>query len=297
MLNKIKAKTSALSYELKYRMALVKHRKNLPALAECDRPILDSLKRDYICITNLTDLGLSSTSQLLNSAYYLLPSLVKNNSNSSDQNPPAIYTVTDLPQFSTWGREPRLISIIENYIGLPIAFHGVHLRKDFPNKDQFATLLWHRDIEDRRVIKVIVYLNDVEEKHGPFEYVPLSYTSPYHPNCYRIKSKINTSGGINDETLNPIIPKSAWKSCPGPAGTVIIVDTRRLLHHGTLRTQERSTLFFAYTANPPKQPQLCNHFWDDSFPKPNLSGEYDQELNNHLSSVPKSSESLTAIDG
>jgi hypothetical protein len=280
MINKIKSKTSAIGYELNYRQALVKHSKNLPELGASDRLILNSLKRDCIYMTNLTDLGFGSTSKLLNAANYLLPSMVKDNHSDSSRTPPKIYTVTDLPAFSNWGKETRLLNIIENYIGLPVAYHGVHLRKDFATKDQFATLLWHRDIEDRRFIKIIVYLNDVEAKHGPFEYIPLSYTSFHHPNYYRIKSKINTSEGINDETLNQIIPKSAWKSCPGPAGTVIIVDTRRLLHHGTLRTQERSTLFFAYSSSSLKQPELCNHFWDNSHPKPDLFRQYAEGVNN-----------------
>lgn len=280
MINTIKAKTSALAYELNYIQTLVRHHKNLPELTASDRLILNSLKRDCIYITNLTDLGFSSTSTLLNAAHSLLPSMVKDDHSDPLRNPPKIYTVTDLPEFSNWGKETRLLKIIENYIGLPVAYQGVHLRKDFACRDQFATLLWHRDIEDRRFIKIIVYLNDVETKHGPFEYIPLSYTSFYHPNYYRIKSKINTSGGINDETLNQIIPKSAWKSCPGPAGTVIIVDTRRLLHHGTLRTEERSTLFFAYGSTARKQPELCNHFWDDSHFKPVLSRQYAQGINN-----------------
>ncbi|MFM7365998.1 MAG: phytanoyl-CoA dioxygenase [Cuspidothrix sp.] len=274
MINKIKALTSTLGYELKYRQELIKHRKNLPKLAASDRLILNALRRDCIYITNLTDLGFSSTATMLNAADYLLPDLVKDHDNDSLPNPPKIYTVTDLPEFSNWGKETRLLKIIENYIGLPVAYQGVHLRKDFPSNNQFATLLWHRDIEDRRFIKIIVYLNDVEVKHGPFEYIPLSYTAVYHPNYYRIKSKIHTSGGINDETLNQIIPKSVWRSCPGPAGTVIIVDTRRLLHHGTLRTQERSTLFFAYSYIARKHPELCSHFWDNTNPKPDLSRSY-----------------------
>jgi hypothetical protein len=280
MLHKIKAKTSALGYELDYRRALVKHSKNLPELAPSDRLILNSLKRDGIYITNIRDLGFTSTPTLLNAAHSLLPSMVNTNPSDSLRNPPKIYTVTDLPEFCDWGKETRLLNIIENYIGLPVAYHGVHLRKDFTSKDQFATLLWHRDIEDKRFIKIIVYLNDVEQQHGPFEYVPLSYTSVHNPNYYRIKSKINTSEGINDEILNKIIPKSVWKSCPGSAGTVIIVDTRRLLHHGTIRTQERSTLFFAYSSTALRKPELCDHFWDNSHPKPELCRQSTQEVNN-----------------
>ncbi|AFY46344.1 hypothetical protein Nos7524_0429 [Nostoc sp. PCC 7524] len=270
MLNNIQETIDSLNHELTYRRKLREHEKNLPPLDAGDRLIVNTLKRDGIYMTNLAELGLTSTSQLLSAAYRLLPTMGRSDYQITQENHPEIYTVTDIAEFYNWGSETRLISIIENYIGLPVAFHGVHLRKDFPNENQFATLLWHRDIEDRRVLKVIVYLNDVDTEHGPFEYVPEAFTSMYGLNYYRIKHKIKNTGGINDETLNEIVPKSAWKSCTGAAGTVILVDTRRLLHHGTLRTQERSTLFFAYTANPPKQPKLCTHFWDDYYPKPEV---------------------------
>ncbi|BAY13437.1 phytanoyl-CoA dioxygenase [Calothrix sp. NIES-2098] len=275
MLKSLKRNVLALKYELAYRAKILQHLPHLPKLEERDRIIVESLQRDGIYITNLAELGFNSTTRMLNAAYSLLPSMGTANYSDYQHNPPEIYIVTDLPEISGWGKEPRLHNIIENYIGLPIAYHGVHLRKDFVNQAQFETLLWHRDIEDRRVLKIIIYLNDVEEKHGPFEYVPLSLTSIYRPNFYRLQPKLKYSG-INDESLNEIIPKSAWKSCTGAAGTVIIADTRRLIHHGTLRTEERSTLFFVYTANPPKQPQLCTHYWDNTYPRPNLSQVSDE---------------------
>ncbi|AFY31951.1 hypothetical protein [Calothrix sp. PCC 7507] len=273
MLTIVPQKIASLRSELNYRIARRKHAKQLPALTAGDRLIVDSLKRDGIHITNLAELGLASTSEILNDAYSLLPSMGKTNDRNSTKNPPKIYIVTDLPSFQNWANEQRLFNIIENYISLPVAYHGVQLRKDFANKHQFETLLWHRDIEDRRMVKIIVYLNDVEAKHGPFEYVPLSYTSIYQLNHYRIYRQLYNSAGMTDEMLSKIVPKSAWQSCPGKAGTVIFVDTRRLLHHGTLRNEERSALFFTYTANPPKQPELCAHFWSDAYPRPILNRE------------------------
>lgn len=221
MFTNVGDKFFSLRSELDYRTSCWQHGKKLPKLAASDRVILDSIKRDGIHITNLTELGLNSTSQLLNSAYSLLPSMGTANYRSSTQNPPEIYIVTDLPAFYNWGREQRLFNIIENYIGLPVAYHGVHLRKDFANTEQFQTLLWHRDIEDRRVLKIIVYLNDVEEKHGPFEYVPISLIS--RSQAYRIKRQIKNLGGIDDQTLNKIVPKSAWKSCPAQQALLFLL--------------------------------------------------------------------------
>jgi hypothetical protein len=283
MVNPIKEKLSALKSEFIYRISLWKHNKKLPLLQSIysdnqsatpnsDRLIVETLKREGVYVTTLEELGLNSTSNLLKAASQQLSNMPAAKASNSGRKLPQIYTVTDLPEFSQWGVETRLLNIIENYIGLPVAFHGVHLRKDLPNENQFGTLLWHKDSEDRRMVKVIIYLNDVEEKHGPFEYVPVSLTKLFSLNYYRIYYQLWKSGylGINDEQLKAIIPQSAWKSCLGRAGTVIFVDPKTTLHHGTIRTEERSALFFVYTASSPKRPELCTQYWDDTFPKPEL---------------------------
>jgi hypothetical protein len=279
IIKNIKNKISGLNSELSYKLALVKHRKNLPTLAATDHLIAETLKRQGVYITSLEDLGLPSTTQMLASANNYVKSMVNPRDIHAGYKLPQIYTVTDLPEFFTWGIEARLQNIIENYIGLPIAFHGVHLRKDFPNDQQLQTLLWHKDAEDRRIIKVIIYLNDVTEKHGPFEYLSLPANFVERLNYYRVNYKLWKSNflGINDDNLMKIIPKSAWKYCPGKAGTVIFVDPRNVLHHGTVRTEERSTLFFVYTSNSPKRPELCTQYNDDTFARPQLI----QQINRH----------------
>jgi hypothetical protein len=281
MFNAIYNKLYELRAELAYKSALSKHRPNLPKLeaqnnpqkSRSDRAILETLKTEGVCITSLEELGFKSSTRLMQAARNQLSAMPAPKHSSKGQKLPQIYTLTELPEFSNWGNENRLLNIVENYIGLPIAFQGIHLRKDFPNEDQFGTLLWHKDSEDRRMVKAIIYLSDVEEKHGPFEYVPLPLTRMNTLNYYRIYYQLWRSGyiGIDDKTLEKIIPQSAWKSCPGKAGTVILVDPKCVLHHGTLRSEERSTLFFVYTANSPKRPELCTQYWDDTFAKPELA--------------------------
>ena len=273
MIQKIKQNLSAVTSECNYQISLLKHSRKLPQLSVGDGRIVNILKKEGVCITTLTDLGLPNTEKLLQAAEGLLPEMEKVNHVHSNHKLPQIYTVTHLPDFYTWGGSKRLLNIIENYIGLPIIFHGVHLRKDFCNQDHFGTLLWHKDSEDRRMIKVIIYLRDVEEKHGPFQYIPLSLTCLPNLNNYHLNRKLRQSGylGINDQQVAKIVSKSAWKSCIGSAGTVIIADTRAILHHGTIRAEDRSALFFVYTANPPKRPELCTQYWDDTFTIPTLN--------------------------
>jgi len=268
MLKTMKRKILTLYSDLGYQIARWQHRKNLPLLEKSDRQIIDTLERDGVCVTTLTDIGLSFGSEMLHAAQNLLYRMEKANNDHLDEKWPQIYMVTSLPEFSTWAKQTRLLKIIENYIGLPITFHGVHLRKDFASEHQFGTLLWHSDAEDRRIIKIFVYLHDVEEKHGPFQYIPRSLTSLFSWQYYRLYYKLWKSSymGIDDQDVEKVIPQSAWKSCPGSAGTIVFVDTKNVLHHGTLREKDRATLFFCYTANPPERPDLCTQFWNDIYP-------------------------------
>ncbi len=271
MLQTILSKILAFNSELRYQLLLLNHARNLPTLSESDRQIVDTIKKDGVYITSLAELNLPLTDELFTSAHRHISSITAPRDIQNGYQLPQIYTVTEIPEFFNWGIEQKLQRIIENYIGLPIAFHGVHLRKDFPNEQQLQTLLWHKDSEDRRMIKVIIYLNDVVQDHGPFEYVPLCHDLLAKLRDYWVDYQLYKTNflGINDDKLQKIIPKSAWKSCPGKAGTVIFADTRKILHHGTIRSHERSTLFFVYTANPPKQPHLCWQYYDDTFIKPN----------------------------
>jgi len=103
------------------------------------------------------------------------------------------------------------------------------------------------------------------------EYIPRYLTSPKLID-WRIYYKIWKRNflGIGNEEIENIIPKSAWNSCPGFAGTVIFVDTQSVYHHGALRKFERPTLFFVYTAKNPKRPDLCTQYNDDTFARPEI---------------------------
>ncbi|WP_414565566.1 MULTISPECIES: phytanoyl-CoA dioxygenase [unclassified Anabaena] len=284
MLKSLINKIYALYSELSYEIARWQYTKNLPALTEGDRTILNALKKEGVYITTLDKLGLNSHPELLKAAYEQLSRMETANNQHLEQKWPQIHTVTGLSEFYHWGMEKRLLDIIENYIGLPIKFHGVHLRKDFPNDNQFGTLLWHSDAEDHRIIKIFIYLNNVEQKTGPFEYIPRSLTSVFSWKYWQLYYKLWQSSymGIDDEEVKKVIPKSAWKPCIGPAGTVIFVDTKNTLHHGTVRLEERVTLFFCYTANPPERPELCTQYWDDTYPRAELINS----TTNNLEKIP-----------
>jgi hypothetical protein len=116
-----------------------------------------------------------------------------------------------------------------------------------------------------------VYLTDVGEENGPYEYVPRDRVSWLK--AWRIQSRVlarRKEGqlGIDDAEMATFVPRSEWKSCPCPAGTVVFSDTRAVFHHGKSRQKSRSAIFFVYTAADPLHPEFCTQYHDQTFARP-----------------------------
>lgn len=178
------------------------------------------------------------------------------------------------PEILLWGLQERLLDIVENYMGMPVSYLGVDLRKDIPNGEQVGTRYWHTDGEDTCVVKIAVYLTDVEREHGPFECISKTqfnstyrYFSPTY--LYHQRPK------FRDENMAKIVSPEQWTSCIGQAGSVIMADTSQVLHHGAVPRQERIALFFAYATHAPKNLDFCKEYFpvEHLLPslKPNLS--------------------------
>ena len=284
MIKTVRRKFSRAQVELLYQVDLIRNAGTLPALGAADQEIVNACRKDGAYITTLQDLGFDSTPQMLETAHQYLRQMTadftvdysrQTYAGSSDVPVyPYTLTVTYIDPFIAWANELRLFNTLKQYIGLPVAFQGVQLQRDFPNERQVFTEQWHQDAEDHRMIKVIVYLSDVEVEHGPFEYIPRTLVSSSTAQSIRAhiaKSIAAGDLGLTDREMEQYVPRSAWKPCTGKAGTVIFVDTKAVFHHGKPRTKERSALFYVYTSNKPLHPEFCQVYHDDSFIKPAFS--------------------------
>jgi hypothetical protein len=251
--NKILREINHISFlktqsELAYQAALEKHRSNLPALSTPDLALLKTLQEEGAVITSLESLSIPSTGQMLQAAERLVPEIPK--SISGDKNEYVVRAtnqqIMEHPEIFMWGLQERLLNIIENYIGLPVAYHGVYFRRDIANEVEQTSRLWHLDKEDRKVLKVIVYLNDVMDDIGPFQYIPQSLTPT-------IASSLNYNYGyIKDQTMQEYVSSSDCKSCTGLAGTVVIAGTASIFHRGKVPfSGDRLALFFDYSSRQP----------------------------------------------
>ena len=258
--------------ELNYRAARKKHCEHLPFISDYEQDLIDKVRTEGVVMTSLEALSIPSTEIMLQAAKTLMPQLPRSISDHKNDfvvhaNPQQIL---EHKEIFLWGLEQRLINIVENYIGLPVAYHGAYFRRDIVNKVQQKSRLWHIDSEDRKVLKVVIYLNDVDDNNGPFEYIPQSFSSNL------ISSLKYTHGYIQDKAMEKIISPSNFKSCTGTAGTVILAATGGIFHRGKIPiSSDRYTIFFDYTS---RKPIVHNHY-GASF----LSNEDLQLLSQNLS--------------
>ncbi|MEL6158283.1 MAG: 2OG-Fe(II) oxygenase [Cyanobacteria bacterium J06554_11] len=250
---------SKLRSEVAYRAELMKHIGRLPALSQEDRKLCEQLKQTGVVRTSLASLGLSLTPQLMQATREMVPQLQRASvvGNLSDNvrsaashclygDPVAIaqkYSAIHL-----WGLQDRLLDILENYYGAPVSCIGVNMRRDIADGKQKGTKLWHIDWEDRKVMKIAIYLNDVDDDGGPFEYIPLESSPSYRD---------FPSSAIYDEDMEKVVSRSKWVACKGPTGTVVFADNAKLFHHGRTPLRDRYTIFYAYAYRQPKRPEAC----------------------------------------
>jgi hypothetical protein len=259
MLNTLAKTAVQAKSELLYRANLAKYSHRLPVLSPSDRQIVEALKKEGVFVTTLDQLALPSTPKMMQAVQGLLPTMPDALANRKTDKMSAMSHAVNVstrqvtekyPELFLWGLEERLLNIMERYIGLPVAYLGASIRRDLDTKKQVGTRLWHRDAEDRRTLKVIVYLNDVDEDGGPFEYIPRSLSPSYRP-----FKRINCT--IRDKDMEKVIPRSKWKMCCGSTGTVVITDTTSIFHHGKVPKTPRTAVFLTYISRQPKRPEIC----------------------------------------
>lgn len=238
--------------EQSYQKALSHHAQFLPQLDESGTSILNTLRREGTCVVPLEKLGLSTSNTMMNTAQNLADKLctsvtVLNNQESCEVGSHK----EDLREFSEillWALESKLLDLVENYIGLPILYQGFAMRRSIADGQYSGVRRWHIDWEDRRIIKIIVYLNDVVAGGGPYEYISRQITSQAIKtlNYYNL-------GYLSDAEMQQAVAKKDWTACLALLGSAIITDTSSVFHRAQPPTvKERFSITFCYTSADPQ---------------------------------------------
>jgi len=106
---------------------------------------------------------------------------------------------------------------------------------------------WHRDPEDRRIVKTFLYLRDVDETNGPFCYIPGSQNGGPFRAIY--PQTIAASNYPEDGAVDSRFTPNQKQVCTGKAGTLIFCDTTGFHRGGHATAGARLLINAVYTTN------------------------------------------------
>ncbi len=138
------------------------------------------------------------------------------------------------------GVDRRLLDIANTYLGMwaKLEYVDVWYTPPADESERKSSQRWHRDFNDRRLLKVFLYLVDVDEETGPFEYVPrsapggeLDHLWPWRP--------LGENYPPDDELAEKITDRAV--SFTAPKGTLIFCNTSGF-HRGGFSTSKPRVL-------------------------------------------------------
>ena len=122
-----------------------------------------------------------------------------------------------------------------------------------------ASQRWHRDFNDKHLLKAFLYLVDVDEGTGPFEYVPGSAPGGRYADAWPWRPL-----GENyppDGELEERIPAEAIKTFTGPKGTLLFCNTSGF-HRGGFATAKPRVLATVTYSSPASLKSLTDRSYE-----------------------------------
>lgn len=170
---------------------------------------------------------------------------------------------------SVFGRiclaEP-ILRVTGAYLGLFAELRYVNVWLNFrtdapPQRSQ----LWHRDREDKRIVKLFLYLSDVGPGSGPLVYAPGTHSRgkiDQEPESFKERGHGNPRS--EDPQMAAVVPAEKWITCTGSKGTLVLVDTTGYHRGGLAREHDRLLLSFMFVSPAAECPMLIERTADSA---------------------------------
>jgi hypothetical protein len=174
-------------------------------------------------------------------------------------------TVTFEPEsvFARFALQSAFLNIADAYLGMQAKLRYYNAWFTFATQSAAReSQLWHFDREDNYILKVFLYLKDVDEGAGPFTYAPKTHrkgVSWSKQPEYTMEGNVQRS---TDEQMAAVVPKENWVRAVGRKGTIIFADTRGYHKGGEAKTDDRLMFTFMFTSPASQSERLIQ------YPKP-----------------------------
>jgi hypothetical protein len=151
------------------------------------------------------------------------------------------------PWFRIGVSEPML-GIVNSYRGQYTRLHYVDnwFTVPYPHAEQrIASQLWHRDPEEDHVVKVFLYLSEVDEDAGPFEYMKGSPAGGRYGDLYPWGCGVKRPP---EEDIEQAVDPQDHVVVTGAAGTMFFCDTGGFHRGGFARAHPRVLAMWSYVS-------------------------------------------------
>jgi hypothetical protein len=150
------------------------------------------------------------------------------------------------------GIDDRVLDVVNSYFGLWSKLTYVDLwytPPAAPGVERVSSQRWHRDYNDNRLVKIFIYLTDINEDTGPLEYVPGSTVGGPYGDVWPWRPLSDNLYPPQDE-FEQRIPKEARIAFTGPEGTMLFANTSGY-HRGGYATGQRPRVMAVYNYSTP----------------------------------------------
>jgi hypothetical protein len=145
------------------------------------------------------------------------------------------------------GYNRRLLDLANSYVGMWSKLEYVDLWYTPPveGDQRKSSQRWHRDFNDRHLLKAFLYLVDVDEETGPFEYVPGSAPGGELDDLWPWRPL-----GDNYPPEDELAAKTAERavSFTAPKGTIIFCNTAGFHRGGFAKSKPRVLATVTYSS-------------------------------------------------
>jgi hypothetical protein len=136
----------------------------------------------------------------------------------------------------------RMLDLANTYLGLWSKLEYVDMWYSIPqaaDADRKASQRWHRDFNDQHLLKAFLYLVDVDEGTGPFEYVPGSAPGGQYADAWPWQPLGENYPPPGE--LEKRIPDDGIRTFTAPKGTIVFCNTAGF-HRGGFATEHPRVL-------------------------------------------------------
>lgn len=162
--------------------------------------------------------------------------------------------------FERFALQDRILDVANAYLGMVAKLRYYNVWNTFATRSKAReSQLWHFDREDNYILKLFVYLRDVDAGNGPFTYAPGTHRKGDRRGAapeYFLEENVRRS---TDDQMAAVIPREEWKPGTGRKGTVIFADTRGYHKGGEARTGDRLMFTCMFTSRASDSKRLISY--------------------------------------